>query len=359
MQKEVLGKTSLGNTFKENREQLLQSGELANFDETQYRVIKLTTFDGLEYRVLTIVAGVGTYSICEFLGKLGGNVNQYTIGNSALFSNVDVDVGIIKKFYAEKWFSKGYQIIDFFHESTFVDVDIILIDDGLEQKINEIWSHHCLSISRREDKAVIYNSIACLEYGTYRILGEAGVSYEKSAPHQWLQRAVILYKKYYSKVAQTYSVGSAPFGAHVPQNVHLYTMTSIDIGVYINDNTVVENYVMIHTGVQIGKNCHIGAGSIIGSANIKPGELPTVVKDNSIIGAHVVIGSGIVFPEYVRIGTGVCLEDNKSIVFDRVLGHAIKCKDLAPGSVVVVGTINPHTKLMCPCVISYDGLPED
>lgn len=354
---EVDGKTSSCSLFKENAEQLLKSSGLVGFDKTAYRVIKLTAFDGRQHQVLTIVANLGTYITCEFLGQLGGEVRQYTIGNSKLFRNAVVDIEVVKRFYAEKWFLKGNQIIDFMRESTFVDVEISLIDNGLELKINELWRRQYIAISEKEDKAAIRNSIICLDYGTYRIVREASVINKLPVLCEWLQRAVILYKKHYSDVAQTLSIGSAPLGACLSDGTHLDEMVSIGVGVYIGTNVTVENYVLIHTGVQIGKDCHIGAGSVIGSAGISPGELPTIVRDNSIIGEHVVIGTGITLPKHVRIEAGVCLKDGKSAVFDRVRGHSIKCNDLAPGSVVVTGALDPNTKLVCPCVISYDGLP--
>ncbi len=358
LKKEVIGRVPSGNMFRENKEQLLQSSGLTCFDETPYRVIRLTTFDGEKHQVITIVASAGSYLICEFFGQLGGNTSQYTIGGT-LFNSADVDIEIVKKFYAEKWFSKGSRVLDFLRESTFVDVDLILIDDGLEQKINELWNRRHLPLFGKEDKEVIRTSIACLDYGTYRIVKEVGDINEILASCKWLQRAVILYKKYYAEVAHALSTDKAPFGAHLSEDTHLESMVSVDVGAYIGAHTIIENYVLIHTGVQIGKNCHIGSGSVIGNSAIAPSELPTIIGDNSIIGENAVIGTGIIFPKYIRIGAGVCLENRNSVVFDRVRGHTVECHNLAPGSVVVMGTINPHTKLVCPCVISYDELPQN
>lgn len=72
-----------------------------------------------------------------------------------------------------------------------------------------------------------------------------------------------------------------------------------DIGtnVTIGDNTIIESFVKIHDGVQIGENCHIKSGSVIGhngfgferDENNVPHEFPHLA--NVVIGNNVQIGA--------------------------------------------------------------------
>lgn len=48
----------------------------------------------------------------------------------------------------------------------------------------------------------------------------------------------------------------------------------------------------------VGKNCHIGAGSVLAGVVEPPSAQPVIVEDNVVVGANVVVLEG------VRIGEG-------------------------------------------------------
>lgn len=73
---------------------------------------------------------------------------------------------------------------------------------------------------------------------------------------------------------------------------------TINIGASIGDGTMVDMNVAIGGRVQVGKMCHIGAGSVLAGVIEPPSAQPVVIEDDVLIGANAVVLEG------VRIGKG-------------------------------------------------------
>ena len=72
----------------------------------------------------------------------------------------------------------------------------------------------------------------------------------------------------------------------------------INIGSVIGEGTMVDMNVVIGGRGTIGKNCHIGAGTVIAGVIEPPSATPVIIEDNVLIGANAVILEG------VRVGQG-------------------------------------------------------
>lgn len=72
----------------------------------------------------------------------------------------------------------------------------------------------------------------------------------------------------------------------------------INIGAVIGEGTMIDMGVVVGGRGTIGKNCHIGAGSVIAGVVEPPSATPVIIEDDVLIGANAVILEG------VRVGKG-------------------------------------------------------
>ena len=72
----------------------------------------------------------------------------------------------------------------------------------------------------------------------------------------------------------------------------------INIGAEIGEGTMIDMNVVLGGRAKIGKNCHIGAGTVIAGVLEPPSADPVVIEDNVVIGANAVVLEG------VRVGKG-------------------------------------------------------
>lgn len=103
----------------------------------------------------------------------------------------------------------------------------------------------------------------------------------------------------------------------IGDNAVIMMGASINIGSVIGDGTMIDMNVVLGGRATVGKNCHIGAGSVLAGVVEPPSAQPVIVEDNVVVGANVVVLEG------VRIGEGAV-----------VAAGAIVTKDVAPGTVV-------------------------
>lgn len=95
---------------------------------------------------------------------------------------------------------------------------------------------------------------------------------------------------------------------------------SINIGSVVGEGTMIDMNVVLGGRATVGKNCHIGAGTVLAGVIEPPSAKPVVIEDEVVIGANAVILEG------VTVGKG-------SIV----AAGSIVTKDVAP-STLVAGT---------------------
>lgn len=117
---------------------------------------------------------------------------------------------------------------------------------------------------------------------------------------------------------------------------------------HLYNNVVIGNNVQIHPYAVIGK-----PPSSPGSSVHKPklGNIPTIIADNTIIGAHVVIYQGCVIGENTLLGDGVRLRDRVAIGDNCIIGMGTK---IGPQTVV-----HDRVKIMDLCNIAGNMIIED
>ena len=142
-------------------------------------------------------------------------------------------------------------------------------------------------------------------------------------------------------------------GSFVGKNVVLMPCF-INIGAFIDEGTMMDTFSRAGSCCQIGKNCHISAGSGVGGVLEPAQALPTIIEDNVFLGAMSEVVEGVIVGEGSVISMGMCIGQSTKIV-NRYTGDITYGK-IPPYSVVVPGSLpdkkNPNApSLSCAVII--------
>ena len=128
----------------------------------------------------------------------------------------------------------------------------------------------------------------------------------------------------------------------------------VNIGAYIDEGTMIDTFARAGSCCQIGKNCHISAGSGVGGVLEPIQANPTIIEDNVFLGAMSEVVEGLIVGEGSVLSMGMYIGQSTKIV-NRASGEIIYGK-IPPYSVVVPGTLpdknNPSApSLYCAVII--------
>jgi len=125
-------------------------------------------------------------------------------------------------------------------------------------------------------------------------------------------------------------------GSYIGKNVVLMPCF-VNIGAYIDEGTMMDTFSRAGSCCQIGKNCHISAGSGVGGVLEPAQALPTIIEDNVFLGAMSEVVEGIIVGEGSVLSMGMYIGQSTKIV-DRKTGEITYGK-IPPYSVVVPGSL--------------------
>tara|TARA_B100000686_G_scaffold337984_1_gene409873 strand:+ start:106 stop:936 length:831 start_codon:yes stop_codon:yes gene_type:complete len=142
-------------------------------------------------------------------------------------------------------------------------------------------------------------------------------------------------------------------GSYIAKNVVLMPCF-VNTGAYIGPGTMMDTFSRAGSCCQIGKNCHISAGSGIGGVLEPAQALPTIIEDNVFLGAMSEVVEGVIVGEGSVLSMGIYIGQSTKIV-DRKTGD-ITYGNIPPYSVVVPGSLpdkkNPNApSLNCAVII--------
>ncbi len=205
-----------------------------------------------------------------------------------------------------------------------------------------------------------------LDAGRLRVAEKVAGQWET---HQWIKKAVLLsfrladnagiglsgpqvpfrfYDKVQTKFAQFTDADFAAAGvrvvppavarrgAFVARNVVLMP-SFVNIGAYVDEGTMVDTWATVGSCAQIGKNVHLSGGVGIGGVLEPLQANPTIIEDNSFIGARSEVVEGVIVEVNSVLGMGVFLGQSTKI-YDRATG-SITYGRVPSGSVVVAGSL--------------------
>ncbi len=246
----------------------------------------------------------------------------------------------------------------------------------IEKIINEAWEDKD-NITQNSDNSII-NSInqiiEDLDQGKIRVAEKINNEW---LTHQYIKKAIMLsfrihgmealsgpYSSWYDKShllkgktagwnkedfekAGFRMVPNSPVrkGSFIAKNVVLMPCF-VNTGAYIDSGTMMDTFSRAGSCCQIGKNCHISAGSGVGGVLEPAQALPTIIEDNVFLGAMSEVVEGVIVGEGSVISMGMYIGQSTKIV-ERKTGE-ITYGTIPPYSVVVPGSLPDKTNPSAP-----------
>jgi 2,3,4,5-tetrahydropyridine-2-carboxylate N-succinyltransferase len=239
--------------------------------------------------------------------------------------------------------------------------------DALARVIDAAWeARDTLSTDTKgEVRDAVEAAISLLDSGEARVATkEADGSW---TVHQWLKKAVLLSFRlnangvisgtpgggnWWDKVPSKFEGwGAKEFreagfravppsavrrGAFIAKNAVLMP-SYVNIGAHVGEGTMIDTWASVGSCAQVGKNCHISAGTGIGGVLEPLQANPTIIEDNCFIGARSEVVEGVIVGEGSVLAMGVFITQSTKIV-NRQTGEIIYGK-VPPFSVIVPGTL--------------------
>jgi len=131
----------------------------------------------------------------------------------------------------------------------------------------------------------------------------------------------------------------------------------INVGAFVDENTMIDTWSTVGSCAQIGKNCHISGGVGIGGVLEPLQAAPVIIEDGVFIGARSEIAEGVIIERGAVLSMGVFIGASTKII-DRNTG-AIYQGRVPAYSVVVPGTLpgkplpdgSPGPNLACAVIV--------
>ena len=256
--------------------------------------------------------------------------------------------------------------------------------NNLEKIINEAWEKKD-QVNKNSDRSLIDSInkiIEDLDQGKIRVAEKINGEW---ITHQHIKKAIMLsfrvhgmealkgpYSSWFDKSnlvrGKTAGWGNDEFlkagfrmvpnspvrkGSFVGKNVVLMPCF-VNIGAYIDEGTMMDTFSRAGSCCQIGKNCHISAGSGVGGV-LEPAQAqPTIIEDNVFLGAMSEVVEGVIVGEGSVLSMNIMIGQSTKIV-NRKTGE-ITYGNIPPYSVVVPGSLpdkkNPSApSLNCAVII--------
>jgi len=256
----------------------------------------------------------------------------------------------------------------------------------LESAIEAAWElRETVTPASGEVREIVDAALELLDSGKVRV-AERDVS---GAWHvnQWLKKAVLLsFRLNDNQVVEAGAAGAPAFdkvpskfagwgenrfkaagfrvvpgavarrGSFIARGVVLMP-SFVNIGAYVDENTMVDTWATVGSCAQIGKNVHISGGAGIGGVLEPLQANPVIIEDNCFIGARSEVAEGVVIGEGAVLSMGVYLGASTKIV-DRATGE-VHMGRVPPYSVVVPGALpgkplpdgTPGPSLYCAVIV--------
>ena len=216
-----------------------------------------------------------------------------------------------------------------------------------------------------------------LDSGEGRVASPVGDDWQVN---EWLKKAVLLSfrtnpdiviegakTKYFDRVASKFAnhqskdftdgsfrvvpPATVRRGSYIGKGVVLMP-SFVNIGAFVDDNTMVDTWATVGSCAQIGKNVHLSGGVGIGGVLEPLQANPTIIEDDCFIGARSEIVEGVRVGKGSVISMGVFIGQSTKIYNRETDEYSYGV--VPPGSVVVTGTLpakNGKYSLNCAVIV--------
>lgn len=118
-------------------------------------------------------------------------------------------------------------------------------------------------------------------------------------------------------------------GSYIARGVICMPPMFVNVGAYVDQNTMIDSHALVGSCAQIGRNCHLSAAAQIGGVLEPVGALPVIVEDDVMIGGNAGVYEGTVVKQRAVLGTGTIL-NRSTPVYDLVRDAVHTAKDDQP-----------------------------
>lgn len=145
-------------------------------------------------------------------------------------------------------------------------------------------------------------------------------------------------------------------GAYIGKDVVLMP-SFVNLGAYVDEGTMIDTWASVGSCAQVGKHCHISAGTGIGGVLEPLQANPTIIGDNCFIGARSEIVEGVIVEEGCVVAMGVFITASTKIIdrttgeifVGRVPAYSVVVPGSLPGKALPDGT--PGPSLSCAVIV--------
>ncbi len=244
--------------------------------------------------------------------------------------------------------------------------------EHLQDIIEIAWGDRNL-LKKENTKNAIRKVIDLLDKGKLRV---AEPIENKWKVNEWIKKAVILYFliqkmettkvgpfEFYDKIniknnfkklgVRVVPHAVARYGSYLAKGVILMP-SYVNIGAYVDNRTMIDNWVLVGSCAQIGKNVHLSVGVKIGGVLEPVQAVPVIIEDNCFIGAGCTIVEGVRIEKEAVLGANVVITKSTKI-FDVTGDKPKEYKAFIPSrSVVIPGSYSkkfPSGDFQIPCAL--------
>ena len=133
-------------------------------------------------------------------------------------------------------------------------------------------------------------------------------------------------------------------GVYLGKNITLMPPMYINVGAYVDDESMVDSHALIGSCAQIGKRVHISAGTQIGGVLEPVGALPVIVEDDVLVGGNCGIYEGTILETRAVVGAGTIITGSTAVydlVKERIYRKTAADPLIIPHDAVVVPGSRP------------------
>ncbi len=236
---------------------------------------------------------------------------------------------------------------------------------ALQHEIEALWEQRetLSSATKGKPREAVEAALAALDDGSARVAEPAEGGWRV---HQWLKQAVLLsfrlndsqpmegaagtpvfdkvpmkFEGWHAQRFQSAGFRAVP-GAVVRRSAYIapgvVLMPSfVNVGAYVDRNTMIDTWSTVGSCAQIGKNCHISGGVGIGGVLEPLQANPVIIEDDCFIGARSEVAEGVIVERGSVLAMGVFLGASTKII-DRSTGE-IYLGRVPAYSVVIPGAL--------------------
>ncbi|MBP0445946.1 2,3,4,5-tetrahydropyridine-2,6-dicarboxylate N-succinyltransferase [Roseomonas sp. SSH11] len=255
---------------------------------------------------------------------------------------------------------------------------------SLQPRIEALWERRAelTPATRGEDRDAVEAALEALDSGKFRVAEPDGNGGWRV--NQWLKQAVLLSFRLEDSVPMDTAAGAydkvplkfsgwgenrfkeagfrAVPGAVVRRSAFIapgvVLMPSfVNLGAYVDRNTMVDTWATVGSCAQIGKNCHLSGGVGIGGVLEPLQANPVVIEDDCFIGARSEVAEGVIVERGSVLSMGVYLGASTKIIdratgevfMGRVPAYSVVVPGSLPGRALPDGT--PGPSLYCAVIV--------